>query len=75
MSQNTYGKTGRPRLSREEEEKLFALKELIEKTASPDRPVSLRHPDCVSKSYSDLTDDEFRVVNAQDQIRRLLGFN
>lgn len=60
------------RLSREDQEKLFAFRDLIYKAAWPDRPLPTRDPMRMGGDGS-VSDEDQDVMDAQDEIRRLLG--
>ena len=63
------------RLSREEEQQLFALDELIQRAGHPDRPTRIQHPVKMRLGYSKLTDEELDIIDAQDRIKRILGID
>jgi hypothetical protein len=68
-----FGK--KQRLTREEENKLFALSDLIDRSANPDRPTSTHHPVRIWKGIGSppVSDEEQDVIDVQNKIKRLLG--
>lgn len=69
-----FGKKKPVKLSREEEDKLFALRDMIYKEKWPTRPLPIRHPLYGVKGIGDdLSDDEIEIISVQNEIKKLLG--
>lgn len=63
----------KPRLSRDEQDQLFALDELIQKVAHPKRPTTTRHP--MRMNADPATREDMDIADAQNRIKRILGID
>lgn len=62
------------RMSHEDEQRLFALDEFIQRLIDPNKPMITQHPVRTGAYYyGDYTNEELDIIDAQNRIKRLLG--